>query len=121
MELQGARDGIRLAAYRPNLPVAVGNGKATSGGFESNYYTCDGDGSSVTSRGSVALTGYETLDAPPHYDYYTNTEVWGRRKQFRPSLFQLHANPEVTARGCSHSSLLETVSNTCFSRLSSPV
>uniref|UniRef100_A0A3Q0RJE9 Solute carrier family 12 member 3 n=1 Tax=Amphilophus citrinellus TaxID=61819 RepID=A0A3Q0RJE9_AMPCI len=98
MELQGANDGIRLSAYRPTLPVSVGNGKATSGEFESNYYTCDGDSSSVASRGSVALTGYETLDAPPHYDFYTNTEVWGRRKQFRPSLFQLHAKPEVTSQ-----------------------
>ncbi|XP_030587104.1 solute carrier family 12 member 3 [Archocentrus centrarchus] len=98
MELQGANDGIRLAAYRPTLPVSVGNGKATSGEFESNYYTCDSDGSSVASRGSVALTGYETLDAPPRYDFYTNTEVWGRRKQFRPSLFQLHAKPEYDSR-----------------------
>lgn len=65
MELQGANDGIRLAAYRANLPAPVANGKATSGGFESDYYTCDGDGSSVASRVSVDLTGYETLDAPP--------------------------------------------------------
>lgn len=95
MELQGANDGIRLAAYRANLPAPVANGKATSGGFESGYYTCDGDGSSVVSRVSVDLTGYETLDAPPRYDFYANTEVWGRRRQFRPSLFQLHAGPEV--------------------------
>uniref|UniRef100_A0A8D0B0Q4 Solute carrier family 12 member 3 n=1 Tax=Sander lucioperca TaxID=283035 RepID=A0A8D0B0Q4_SANLU len=50
---------------------------------------------SVASLGSDALTGYETLDAPPHYDFYANTEVWGRRRRFRPSLYQLHANPEV--------------------------
>uniref|UniRef100_A0A3Q2VYM5 Solute carrier family 12 member 3 n=1 Tax=Haplochromis burtoni TaxID=8153 RepID=A0A3Q2VYM5_HAPBU len=97
MELQGANDGIRLAAYRANLPAPVANGKATSGGFESDYYTCDGDGSSVASRVSVDLTGYETLDAPPRYDFYANTEVWGRRRQFRPSLFQLHAGPETPA------------------------
>uniref|UniRef100_A0AAX7V0A1 Solute carrier family 12 member 3 n=1 Tax=Astatotilapia calliptera TaxID=8154 RepID=A0AAX7V0A1_ASTCA len=97
MELQGANDGIRLAAYRANLPAPVANGKATSGGFESDYYTCDGDGSSVASRVSVDLTGYETLDAPPRYDFYANTEVWGRRRQFRPSLFQLHAGPERPA------------------------
>uniref|UniRef100_A0A669DQR7 Solute carrier family 12 member 3 n=1 Tax=Oreochromis niloticus TaxID=8128 RepID=A0A669DQR7_ORENI len=94
MELQGANDGIRLAAYRANLPAPVANGKATSGGFDSDYYTCDGDGSSVASRVSVDLTGYETMDAPPRYDFYANTEVWGRRRQFRPSLFQLHAGPE---------------------------
>uniref|UniRef100_A0A669B274 Solute carrier family 12 member 3 n=1 Tax=Oreochromis niloticus TaxID=8128 RepID=A0A669B274_ORENI len=65
------------------------------GGFDSDYYTCDGDGSSVASRVSVDLTGYETMDAPPRYDFYANTEVWGRRRQFRPSLFQLHAGPEA--------------------------
>uniref|UniRef100_A0A3Q4MZ62 Solute carrier family 12 member 3 n=1 Tax=Neolamprologus brichardi TaxID=32507 RepID=A0A3Q4MZ62_NEOBR len=79
---------------KASLPAPVANGKATSGGFESDYYTCDGDGSSVASRVSVDLTGYETLDAPPRYDFYANTEVWGRRRQFRPSLFQLHAGPE---------------------------
>ncbi|MED6244384.1 hypothetical protein ATANTOWER_007822 [Ataeniobius toweri] len=55
---------------------------------------CYGDGSSVTSHASGALTGYETLDAPPHYDFYANTQVWGRRRRFRPSLYQLHGNPE---------------------------
>uniref|UniRef100_A0A669BHD6 Solute carrier family 12 member 3 n=1 Tax=Oreochromis niloticus TaxID=8128 RepID=A0A669BHD6_ORENI len=74
---------------KANLPAPVANGKATSGGFDSDYYTCDGDGSSVASRVSVDLTGYETMDAPPRYDFYANTEVWGRRRQFRPSLFQL--------------------------------
>ncbi|KAK2841825.1 hypothetical protein Q5P01_012025 [Channa striata] len=71
------------------------NGKATPAGFdESGYYQFYGDGSSVTSHGSDALTGYETLDAPPTYDFYANTEVWGRRRRFRPSLYQLHAGPE---------------------------
>uniref|UniRef100_A0A7N6B9T1 Solute carrier family 12 member 3 n=1 Tax=Anabas testudineus TaxID=64144 RepID=A0A7N6B9T1_ANATE len=78
----------------PRVPLSV-NGKATPGGFdESRYYQCYGDGNSVASRGSDALTGYETLDAPPNYDFYANTEVWGRRRRFRPSLYQLHANPE---------------------------
>ena len=86
MELPVTSDGVHLAAYRPN-------GKTTSGGFdESDYYQCHGDGSRVTSGG---LTGYETLDAPPHYDFYANTEAWGRRRRFRPSLYQLHADPEV--------------------------
>lgn len=95
MELPVASD-VHLAAYRPRHPLSVANGKATPGGIdESGYYQSYGDGSSVASRGSDALTGYETLDAPPHYDFYANTEVWGRRRRFRPSLYQLHANPEV--------------------------
>ncbi|XP_067091647.1 solute carrier family 12 member 3 [Osmerus mordax] len=40
------------------------------------------------------MTGYETLDEPPNYDFYANTEAWGRQKRSRPSLFQLHASPE---------------------------
>lgn len=96
MEIPVASDGVHLAEYRPRLSLSVTNGKATPGGFdESGYYHRYGDGSSVASRGSDALTGYETLDAPPHYDFYANTEVWGRRRRFRPSLYQLHANPEV--------------------------
>lgn len=94
MELPVVNDGVHLAAYRPRVPMSV-NGKTTPGFDESRYYQCYGDGNSVASRGSDALTGYETLDAPPHYDFYANTEVWGRRRRFRPSLFQLHANPEV--------------------------
>lgn len=95
MELPVLSDGVHLAAYRPKAPMSV-NGKTTPGSFdESRYYQCYGDGNSVTSHGSDALTGYETLDAPPHYDFYANTEVWGRRRRFRPSLLQLHANPEV--------------------------
>ncbi|MED6267131.1 hypothetical protein CHARACLAT_008983 [Characodon lateralis] len=95
MELPAANDNVKLSAYRPNLPLSVLNGKAPSEGFdESDYYQCYGDGSSITSHASGALTGYETLDAPPHYDFYANTQVWGRQRRFRPSLFQLHGNPE---------------------------
>ncbi|XP_031418369.1 solute carrier family 12 member 3 [Clupea harengus] len=39
------------------------------------------------------MSGYDTLDAPPQYAFYSNTEVAGRRR-FRPSLFQLHSNQE---------------------------
>ncbi|XP_040893772.1 solute carrier family 12 member 3 [Toxotes jaculatrix] len=99
MELPVASDGIHLAAFKPRVPLSVATGKATPGGFnESGYYQCYGDGSSVASNGSDALTGYETLDAPPHYDFYANTEVWGRRRRFRPSLYQLYANPEDDSR-----------------------
>lgn len=96
MELPAANDGVHLAAYRPRLPLAVTNGNARHERFdESGYYHCYGDRDSVASRASGAVTGYETLDSPPHYDFYANTEVWGRRKRFRPSLYQLHADPEV--------------------------
>uniref|UniRef100_A0A3Q2DLS3 Solute carrier family 12 member 3 n=1 Tax=Cyprinodon variegatus TaxID=28743 RepID=A0A3Q2DLS3_CYPVA len=96
MELPAANDNVNLSAYRPNLPLSVLNGKASSGGFvESDYYQSYSDGSSVASRASGALTGYETLDAPPHYDFYANTQAWGRRRRFRPSLIQLHGNPEI--------------------------
>ncbi|XP_036962699.1 solute carrier family 12 member 3 [Acanthopagrus latus] len=95
MELPVVSDGIQLAAYRPSIPLSAGNGKATPGGYDqSGYHQCYGDVSSVASCGSDARTGYETLDSPPHYDFYANTEVWGRRRRFRPSLYQLHANPE---------------------------
>uniref|UniRef100_A0A3Q3GKL0 Solute carrier family 12 member 3 n=1 Tax=Labrus bergylta TaxID=56723 RepID=A0A3Q3GKL0_9LABR len=95
MESPVFSDGVHLAAYRPSLPLSVTNKKETPGGFEeSGCYQCYGDGSSIASHGS-AQPGYETLDAPPHYDFYANTEVWGRRRRFRPSLYELHANFEV--------------------------
>uniref|UniRef100_A0A672HZ25 Solute carrier family 12 member 3 n=1 Tax=Salarias fasciatus TaxID=181472 RepID=A0A672HZ25_SALFA len=34
--------------------------------------------------------GYDTLDAPPHHDFYARTAAAGRRRRARPSLFQLH-------------------------------
>lgn len=96
MEIPAASDGVHLSAYKPESSLSVTNGKATSGGFdEPGYDQRYGDGSSAASLGSDALAGYETLDAPPHYDFYANTEVWGRRRRFRPSLYQLHVNPEV--------------------------
>ncbi|XP_070763236.1 solute carrier family 12 member 3 [Enoplosus armatus] len=96
MEPPVASDGV---AYRPSLPLSAASGTAAPGGFdESGYYHCYGDGVSVASRGSAALTGYETLDAPPHYDFYANTGVWGRRRRFRPSLYQLRAGPEDDSR-----------------------
>ncbi|XP_065812564.1 solute carrier family 12 member 3-like [Labrus bergylta] len=98
MESPVFSDGVHLAAYRPSLPLSVTNKKETPGGFEeSGCYQCYGDGSSIASHGS-AQPGYETLDAPPHYDFYANTEVWGRRRRFRPSLYELHANFENDAK-----------------------
>uniref|UniRef100_A0A8D3DXL9 Solute carrier family 12 member 3 n=1 Tax=Scophthalmus maximus TaxID=52904 RepID=A0A8D3DXL9_SCOMX len=103
MELPVSSDVIHLAAFRPRAPPPVVNGKATQGGGlnESDYYQCLRDGGIVAPPGSDAPTGYETLDSPPHYDFYANTEVWGRRRRFRPSLYQLYANHEVTARDSS--------------------
>ncbi|XP_041965854.1 solute carrier family 12 member 3 [Alosa sapidissima] len=49
--------------------------------------------SSVASRDSRGMSGFDTLDAPPRYEFYSNTEVAGRRR-FRPSLFQLHSHQE---------------------------
>lgn len=96
MELTVASDGVHLAAYRPRAPSSVANGGSAPGNVdEAGYYKWHGDESSVASRTSGALTGYETLDSPPHYDFYANTEVWGRRRRFRPSLYQLYATPEV--------------------------
>ncbi|XP_027881942.1 solute carrier family 12 member 3 [Xiphophorus couchianus] len=99
MEHPTANDNVNLSAYKTNLPLSVLNGKTSSGGFdESDYYQCYGDGSSMTSRPSIAVTGYETLDAPPHYDFYANSQAWGRKRRFRPSLHQLHGNPEDDSR-----------------------
>ncbi|XP_022601917.1 solute carrier family 12 member 3 [Seriola dumerili] len=95
MDLPVAGNSVHLAANRPAVPQLAGNGKATLGAFNESGY---GDASSVASCGSDALTGYETLDSPPHYDFYANTEVWGRRRRFRPSLYQLYANPEDDSR-----------------------
>lgn len=96
MELAAAGDGVHLAAYRPRAPASGASGRRAPGTIdEAGYYQWHGDENSVECRTSGALTGYETLDSPPHYDHYANTEVWGRRRRFRPSLYQLYATPEV--------------------------
>ncbi|XP_077594567.1 solute carrier family 12 member 3 [Stigmatopora nigra] len=94
MELQVINDGIQLSVQRPRILQSVKNGETTPGGHESEYYNHYGDGNQVESCGSTVRSGYDTLDAPPNYDFYTNTEVCGRRKCFRPSLYQLYAKPE---------------------------
>ncbi|XP_014908787.1 solute carrier family 12 member 3 [Poecilia latipinna] len=99
MERPTANDNVNLSAYRPSLPLSVLNGKTSSEGFdESDYYQCYGDGNSMTSRPSIALSAYETLDAPPQYDFYANSQAWGRKRRFRPSLHQLHGNSEDDSR-----------------------
>ncbi|XP_059187816.1 solute carrier family 12 member 3 [Centropristis striata] len=86
MEVPAASDGVDLAAYRARLPAAAGEFD------ESGFYGCYDN---VASVGSDALSGYNTLDAPPHYDFYANTASFRPHRRFRPSLFQLHTEPEV--------------------------
>uniref|UniRef100_A0A673XS31 Solute carrier family 12 member 3 n=1 Tax=Salmo trutta TaxID=8032 RepID=A0A673XS31_SALTR len=63
-------------------------------GFDGNRYHY-GDGTSVASQNSTQiLTGYDTLDVGPNYDFYANTNAQGRVRRSRPSLFQLHSNIE---------------------------
>uniref|UniRef100_A0A3Q3XMT6 Uncharacterized protein n=1 Tax=Mola mola TaxID=94237 RepID=A0A3Q3XMT6_MOLML len=93
MQIPEVRDSVHLAVHRVTPPLPAGNGKTTAGGYdESGYHRCYGQSSSAASD---AVTGYESLDSPPHYDFYANTEVWGRRRRFRPSLYQLYTTPEV--------------------------
>ncbi|XP_077953985.1 solute carrier family 12 member 3-like isoform X1 [Gasterosteus aculeatus] len=95
MESPDARNGVQLDAFKPRLSLSVANAKITHGGFDGpGYDNCSGYGSRVASLGSDALSAYETLDPPPHYDFYTKTEVFGRQRRFRPSLYQLHNDPK---------------------------
>lgn len=96
MELPAAGDGVNLAAYRPRAPASAASGRRAPATIdEAGYYQRPADRDGVESRTPAALTGYETLDSPPRYDFYANTKVWGRRRHFRPSLYQLYATPEV--------------------------
>ncbi|KAL2093167.1 hypothetical protein ACEWY4_010479 [Coilia grayii] len=64
---------------------------------EDRFSVTNGGGSvgyGVASHREPCVTsGYDTLDAPPRYEFYSNTEAAGRRR-FRPSLFQLYAHQE---------------------------
>ncbi|KAI5098152.1 solute carrier family 12 member 3 [Silurus meridionalis] len=84
---------INLTSFRSQYSVP-----STLNGGDSHRYTIDENGgydlNGVTSRGSVVMSGYDTLDSPPSYDFYANTEVFGRTKKLRPSLFHLHSNHE---------------------------
>lgn len=86
-----------------NLTSFRGPNSTTLNGRDNRRYTIEETGgyelNGVTPRGSAVLTGYDTLDTPPSYDFYANTEVFGRTKKLRPSLFQLHSNPEVGGTG----------------------
>ncbi|XP_076849761.1 solute carrier family 12 member 3 [Brachyhypopomus gauderio] len=84
---------INLTAFRGQYSVS-----ATLNGRDSHKYTleenCGYDVNGVASRSPAALSRYDTIDSPPSYDFYANTEVFGRTRKLRPSLFQLHSNPE---------------------------
>ncbi|KAM9808091.1 solute carrier family 12 member 3 [Neosynchiropus ocellatus] len=85
METLAAGDGVRPAGFEP--------ARSSTGFADADFYRRN-DRISVVSTGSEVITGYETLDAPPNRDFYVNTEVWGRRRRFRPSLYQLYSNPQ---------------------------
>nr|XP_057942768.1 solute carrier family 12 member 3 isoform X2 [Doryrhamphus excisus] len=74
MEVQDISNGIQLSDYRASVPPSL-----------SDYY-----------GGHDASPGYQyaTMDAPPNYDFYANTQISGRKRRIRPSLYQLHANQE---------------------------
>lgn len=124
MELAVVSGGIHLAAYKPRLSLSGTGGTGSAGGHsDSDCYHSYGDGSNLGSSGSGALTGYETLDSPPNYDFYANTEVWGRQRHFRPSLYQLYAKPEVGIRSlndCSSFKMTSYLSDFGFSLRMTP-
>ncbi|TSK38535.1 Protein NLRC5 [Bagarius yarrelli] len=84
---------INLTSFRGQYSVS----SALNSG-DNRRYTIEENGgydiNGVTSRESNVLSGYDTIDSPPSYDFYANTEVFGRTKKLRPSLFQLHSNHE---------------------------
>ncbi|KAA0715022.1 Solute carrier family 12 member 3 [Triplophysa tibetana] len=92
VEIPQANEGMNLTTTRTQFPVSTlnnGDQRKFSLGGCSSY-----DTDSIVSNSSGVFSGYDTLDAPPNYDFYTNTEVFGRAKKSRPSLFQLHSNPQ---------------------------
>uniref|UniRef100_A0A8C7RK35 Solute carrier family 12 member 3 n=1 Tax=Oncorhynchus mykiss TaxID=8022 RepID=A0A8C7RK35_ONCMY len=88
-------EGISLSALRSQFSVNGEEGPKY--GFDGSRYHY-GDGTSVASQNSSQiLTGYDTLDVGPNYDFYANTNALGRVRRSRPSLFQLHSNIEVSS------------------------
>ncbi|XP_029952090.1 solute carrier family 12 member 3 isoform X2 [Salarias fasciatus] len=79
--MDSAANGVRLAAFRPGPPPAPA--EPGPPGFLGRH----GDGG-----------GYDTLDAPPHHDFYARTAAAGRRRRARPSLFQLHGRVQDPSR-----------------------
>lgn len=92
-EIPPGNEVINLTTFRNQYSVSSLNGRDNrryameeNGGYDLN---------GVSSHGNTVLSGFDTLDCPPSYDFYANTEVFGRTKKIRPSLFQLHSNHEV--------------------------
>ncbi|MBN3292557.1 S12A3 protein, partial [Polypterus senegalus] len=56
----------------------------------STYEMSSPDSPTHTNTFSMRTFGYNTMDAVPKYDYYTNTQGPGRSRTHRPSLAQLH-------------------------------
>ncbi|XP_072551839.1 solute carrier family 12 member 3 isoform X2 [Salminus brasiliensis] len=85
---------INLTTFRGQYSISP----PLSNGGDNRRFAVEENGSydvnGVASRSSAVLSGYDTLDTPPNYDFYANTEVFGRTRKIRPSLFQLHSNPE---------------------------
>uniref|UniRef100_A0A4W4H8H2 Solute carrier family 12 member 3 n=1 Tax=Electrophorus electricus TaxID=8005 RepID=A0A4W4H8H2_ELEEL len=85
---------INLTAFRGQYSVST-----TLSGRDGHKYTLEENGgydvNGVASHNPAALSRYDTIDSPPSYDFYANTEVFGRTRKLRPSLFQLHSNPEI--------------------------
>lgn len=93
-ETPQSKEVINLATFRGQYSVSP----PISGGDNRKYAVEENGGydvNGVASRSSAVLSGYDTLDTPPSYDFYANTEVFGRTRKIRPSLFQLHSNLEV--------------------------
>uniref|UniRef100_A0A8C7HAX2 Solute carrier family 12 member 3 n=1 Tax=Oncorhynchus kisutch TaxID=8019 RepID=A0A8C7HAX2_ONCKI len=100
--LYSPNEGISLSALRSQFSVNGEEGPKY--GFEGSRYHY-GDGTSVASQNSSQiLTGYDTLDVGPNYDFYANTNALGRVRRSRPSLFQLHSNIEVSSTHLASSS-----------------
>uniref|UniRef100_A0AAY4ELR5 Solute carrier family 12 member 3 n=1 Tax=Denticeps clupeoides TaxID=299321 RepID=A0AAY4ELR5_9TELE len=93
-EPQKPNEGLNLSTLSGQYAASLG----MNGELEGKFHFTDTDNYSYpnarASSGSAVLNGYDTLDAPPNYDFYSNTEVFGRVRRSRPSLFQLHSNIE---------------------------
>ncbi|XP_030646656.1 solute carrier family 12 member 3 [Chanos chanos] len=87
---------IDLTSVQGPYPLSSGRCNGENRKFSLDD-TSSYDVGSLASRNSGVLSGYNTLDAPPNYDFYANTEVFGRARRSRPSLFQLHNNTEDDA------------------------
>uniref|UniRef100_A0AAY4ELV4 Solute carrier family 12 member 3 n=1 Tax=Denticeps clupeoides TaxID=299321 RepID=A0AAY4ELV4_9TELE len=77
-EPQKPNEGLNLSTLSGQYAASLG----MNGELEGKFHFTDTDNYSYpnarASSGSAVLNGYDTLDAPPNYDFYSNTEVFGR-------------------------------------------